>query len=108
MKTPSSIRVKMRKNDISEESKKKSVKLTPIKKNSKESKQFLMSDFEDEEDDFEYNSKKELSTDDYFDNGDDEDFDDFDEDDDFEDEDDYEDDEGDFEDDFEDDDEDES
>ncbi|MFI3261745.1 MAG: hypothetical protein R3Y26_02425 [Rikenellaceae bacterium] len=76
MKTPSSIRVKMRKNDISEESKKKSVKLTPIKKNSKESKQFLHSDFDEEGDDLQYKSRKTKSTLDYFDGDDDDDFDD--------------------------------
>lgn len=49
---------------------KKAKKLEPIKKNSKESKSYLRMDFEDEDEDFDYRSKKHESILDYYDDGD--------------------------------------
>lgn len=103
MKTTTNIRGKSSFHDSSEDKLRKATKLEPIKKNSKESKQFLKESDEDL-DELDYKFKKRESVLDYFDDGnedvededddldseddDDEEYDeDYDEDDDYEDDD---------------------
>lgn len=105
MKTTTNIRGKSSFHDSSEDKLRKATKLEPIKKNSKESKQFLKESDEDL-DELDYKFKKRESVLDYFDDGN-EDVEDEDDDLDSEDEDEDYDEDYDEDDDYEDDDEDE-
>lgn len=89
MKTTTNIRGKSSFHDSSEDKLRKATKLEPIKKNSKESKQFLKESDEDL-DELDYKFKKRESVLDYFDDGN-EDVEDEDDDDDLDSEDDDED-----------------